>query len=355
MSVFSTPDFDQHELVSFCIDEESGLMAIIAIHNTNLGPALGGCRFWNYQNEEAAIKDVLRLSRGMTYKAALANLKLGGGKAVIFGDSKKDKSPQKLWAFGRFVEKLQGYYITAEDVGTSPEDMMEIRKETTHVVGLQKEQGGSGDPSILTAFGVYHGMKASAHYTLGVNSLKGVRVAIQGLGHVGMCLAEHLYKEGAIISVSDINTDNVQKVVNAFGATPIPPDKILSIPCDILSPCALGGIIDDPFIDAFQGKIIAGAANNQLSTAEHGEKLRQKGILYAPDYVINAGGLINVSYEGPDYNADRVKEHVAGIRDTLLTILKMADERNISTNAASDHLAEERFRKKSSVSKASTP
>lgn len=346
MSVFSTPDFDQHELVSFFTDEDLGLKVIIAIHNTNRGPALGGCRFWNYESEEAAAKDALRLSRGMTYKAALANLNLGGGKAVIIGDSKKDKTPEKLRAFGRFVEKLKGYYITAEDVGTSPDDMREIHQETSHVVGLTREMGGSGDPSILTAFGVYQGIKASARYALGTDSLKGVHVALQGLGHVGMYLAEHLYHDGAILSVCDINADNVHKVVEKFDATPIAPDQILSTPCDILSPCALGGIVDDSFMDSFQGKIIAGAANNQLSTATFGDKLREKGILYAPDYVINAGGLINVSYEGPTYNADVVKEHVAGIYDTLLKILKLADKHNISTNAASDQLAEERFCKK---------
>lgn len=345
MSVFITPNFDEHELVAFCTDKSSGLKSIIAIHNTNRGPALGGCRFWNYQDESAAIEDVLRLSRGMTYKAALANLNLGGGKGVIFGDSSKDKTPEKMQAFGRFVEKLRGYYITAEDVGTSPEDMAEIRKETAYVVGTDKNKGGSGDPSILTAYGVYQGIKASVFYKFGTDSLKGIRVALQGLGHVGMCMAERLYNEGAILSVYDINKEKVRQAVDRFSATPLSIEELISTECDVFSPCALGGVVDDVFINKFKGKIIAGAANNQLLTTAHGNVLRQMGILYAPDYVINAGGLINVSYEGPNYDVDVVMKHVEGIYQTLLEILKIADEKQISTNAASDHIAEERFKK----------
>lgn len=345
MSVFVTPNFDEHELVAFCTDKSSGLKSIIAIHNTNRGPALGGCRFWDYKSESAAIEDVLRLSRGMTYKAALANLNLGGGKGVIFGDSTKDKTPEKLRAFGRFVEKLHGYYITAEDVGTSPDDMAQIRKETKYVVGTETNKGGSGDPSIMTAYGVYQGIKASVFYKYGITSLKGVRITLQGLGHVGMLLCKHLYSEGAILSIYDINNDKLNRAIDEFSAIPLNEKQLFSSECDVFSPCALGGFIDEDFIENFKGKIIAGAANNQLLTATHGDILRQKGILYAPDYVINAGGLINVSYEGPNYNAQVVKEHVEGIYQTLLEILKIADEKNISTNKASDQIAEERFQK----------
>lgn len=343
MSIFQTPDFDQHELVAYCVDESVGLKAIIAIHNTHRGPALGGCRIWQYANEDEATRDALRLSRGMTYKAALANLNLGGGKAVIIADPKTPRSPEMLQAFGRFVDRFNGSYITAEDVGTSPQDMAEIQKGTSHVVGLETN-GGSGDPSIVTAFGVYQGIKGSAFHRYGTDSLNGIKVALQGLGHVGMYLAERLHKEGAILTVTDINVENVNKVVEKYGATAVKPEDIYSVDCNIFSPCALGGIINDETIPQFKCQIIAGASNNQLLNRSHGDILMQKGILYAPDYLINAGGLINVSYEGPNYDKEIVMAHVAGLRDTLLEIFQTAEEQKISTSAASDQIAENRFK-----------
>ncbi|WP_010299958.1 Glu/Leu/Phe/Val family dehydrogenase [Candidatus Odyssella thessalonicensis] len=343
MALLSNTSFDNHELVSFCADAETGLRAIIAIHNTNRGPALGGCRFWNYASEEDAIRDALRLSRGMTYKAALANLQLGGGKAVIIGDSSKIKTPELMRAFGRFVEKMGGIYITAEDVGTSPADMENIRLETRHVVGLENSDGGSGDPSIITAYGVYVGIKAAVARKLKTDSLRGVKVAVQGLGHVGSYVVERLVKDEAVVTVADINSENVKNAVDKYKVTSVAAEEILYQECDVLSPCALGGIINDTSIDKLKCKIIAGAANNQLSEARHGDELKKRAILYAPDYVINAGGLINVTFEGPNYNKDKVIKLVDGIYDTLNEILSYAEDKNISTNRASDLIAESRF------------
>lgn len=340
MTTFSAADFDNHEQVVFCSDAQTGLKAIIAIHNTNLGPALGGCRFWSYANEEEALKDALRLSRGMTYKAAMANLKLGGGKAVIIGDSRKDKTPEKMMAFGRLVERLNGLYITAEDVGTNPEDMEFISKSTKHVVGMAH---GSGDPSILTAYGVYLGIKASVKHKFGQDSVKGLRIAVQGLGNVGMNLVERLVSDGAELIVTDINEDSINQATAKFNLKAATPESILTTECDVLAPCALGGLFNDQTIEKLNCKVIAGAANNQLALPHHGEALRQRGILYAPDYVINAGGLINVTYEGPNYNRDIVFKHVDTIYSTMLEIFDLANKRNIATNLACDQIAEQRF------------
>jgi leucine dehydrogenase len=344
MAIFTAADFDNHELVTFCCDEETGLRAIIAIHNTNRGPALGGCRYWSYQSEQEAITDVLRLSRGMTYKSALANLNLGGGKSVIIGDAAKDKTPEKMKAFGRFIERLNGLYITAEDVNTTPEDMRMIHQGTSHVVGLPGN-GGSGDPSIITAYGVYMGIKACVKYKFKVNSLAGLHIALQGLGHVGMELARLLHADGVKLTVADLNSESVQYAVDHFSATAVSVHDILKTPCDIFSPCALGGVINDGTIDQLNCKIIAGAANNQLAEARHGHILHQKGLLYAPDYLINAGGLINVTYEGPNYNRHVVLKHVDGIYNTMMEILHMAEEQDIPTNIACDQIAEQRFQK----------
>jgi len=343
MTVFSNKAYDNHELVCFESDSATGLRAIIAIHNTNRGPALGGCRFWNYTNEQQAIDDVLRLSRGMTYKSALADLNLGGGKAVIIGDANKIKTPALMKAFGKFVEKLNGMYITAEDVGTSPADMDQIYTETKHVVGLDHNKGGSGDPSVLTAYGVFIGIRTSYKRLTGKDDLAGVKVALQGLGHVGYYVLQHLIDAGSDVIAADINEKNVLRAKNEFGVKTVDPQDILFESCDILSPCALGGVINDNTIDKLGCKIIAGAANNQLADAKHGDKLRQMGIMYAPDYLINAGGLINVSFEGPDYNLDLVKKHVHGIQSTLNEIYDLADKEGISSNRASDQVAESRF------------
>lgn len=346
MTIFSAPDFDNHEQVVFCNDPKTGLKAIIAVHNTLLGPALGGCRFWAYKSEEEALKDVLRLSRGMTYKAAMANLKLGGGKAIIIGDSQKDKTPEKMIAFGSFIERLNGIYITAEDVGTTTEDMAYIRQSTNHVVGLASNTGGSGDPSIFTAYGVYLGIKASLKHKFGLESVNGLRIAVQGLGHVGINLIDRLIAEGADIVATDIHPEAVHKAKAQFNIKTVSPESILEAECDVLAPCALGGIFDDQTIEKLRCKIIAGAANNQLVYPHHGDALRQRGILYAPDYVINAGGLINVTHEGPHYDPKEALYHVDKIYLTLLEVFHLADQQNLATNIACDHVAEQRFKQR---------
>jgi leucine dehydrogenase len=347
--VFSSHDFDGHEQVIFCHDRDSGLKAIIAIHNTNLGPALGGCRFWPYASEADALKDVLRLSRGMTYKAALANLELGGGKAVIIGDPKTQKTPELLHAYGRFVERLNGLYITAEDVGTSLQDMSTIYETTRHVVGREANEGGSGDPSILTSFGVFTGIRACAYYKLGKSDLSGLRVAVEGLGHVGLDLVKRLTEAGASLVVSDINKAALQKVVDLYGAVAVGVNEIFSADVDVFAPCALGGILNDETIPKLNCKIVAGSANNQLAEPYHAHELEKKNILYAPDYLINSGGLINVSYEGPNYNLQDVMTHVEGLYSTLLEIFETAKAHDITTSEASDSIARERFTKSNLV------
>jgi leucine dehydrogenase len=341
MPIFSAVDFDRHEDVSFFCDKETGLKAIIAIHNTNRGPALGGCRMWPYADEQQAITDVLRLSRGMTYKAAMAHLPFGGGKAVIIGDSHKDKSPVLMRAFGRCVEKLNGRYITAEDVGTSVEDMVFIRETTAHVVGLPS---GSGDPSPFTAIGVLAGIRAAVFYRLGKKTLNGIKVAVQGLGHVGYHLCKLLSEAGAHLTVTDIEPDLVQRAVGEFNALAVSPEAIYSTEVDVFAPCALGAVINDATLPQLRCSIIAGSANNELECRAHGELLSQKKILYAPDYVINAGGLIDVYYEGPNYDINVVKQHVERIYDTLLDVCHKAEKLHVSTSEAADMIAEERFK-----------
>ncbi len=340
MSVFNAVDFDNHEKVTFFYDKETGLKAIIAIHNTNRGPGLGGCRIWPYAEEQQAVTDALRLSRGMTYKAAMANLPFGGGKAVIIADSHKDKSPALLRAFGKCVEQLNGRYITAEDVGTSVEDMAFIREETSHVVGLP---GGSGDPSPFTAIGVYESIRSAVLYRLEKSSLEGVNVAVQGLGHVGYHLCKLLAEDKAHLIVTDIDSDLIEKAVAEFNAVSVFPEDIYGVDADVFAPCALGAIINDQTIPQLKCKVVTGSANNQLESHAHGEILSKMNILYAPDYVVNAGGLIDVYYEGTTYNADIVKVHVQGIHDTLLDVFHRAEKLHISTSEAADLIAEERF------------
>lgn len=341
MSVFEAIDFDGHEQVTFFNDKETGLKAIIAIHNTNLGPALGGCRMWPYVDEQHAIADVLRLSRGMTYKAALANLPVGGGKAVIIGNPHHDKSPALFRAFGRCVERINGRYITGEDMQTSVQDMVYVRETTLHVVGLP---GGSGDPSPFTAIGLCDCIQAAVHYRLGKPSLEGIKVAIQGLGHVGYHLCKLLSKAGVRLIVTDIDPVLVEKVVKEFDAIAVLPDEIYSVDVDVFAPCALGAILNDHTIPQLKCSIIVGSANNQLDTHEHGEILSKMNILYGPDYVVNAGGLIDLYYDGPNYDEDVVKTHVARIRETLLEVFHKADELLISTSEAADMIAEKRFK-----------
>jgi leucine dehydrogenase len=334
----------EHEQVVFCQDKASGLKAIIAIHNTTLGPALGGTRMWNYNNEEEALNDVLRLSRGMTFKASISGLNLGGGKAVIIGDSYTQKSEALFRRFGKFVESLSGKYITAEDVGISPKDMEYVKMETNHVSGLPQSLGGSGDPSPVTAYGVYMGMKAAAKEQFGSDSLSGKKVAIQGVGHVGETLVKHVAKEGAIISVSDINQERVNQVAKTYGAQVVDGDAIYDVDMDIYAPCALGATINDQTIERLKCAVIAGAANNQLHDEHiHGERLVEKGVVYAPDFLINAGGLINVYREVEGISEARAMELTENIYNTTLDIFKKSKELNVTTQVAAIQLAQARI------------
>lgn len=342
MSLFEALERDGFEQVVFCNDVETGLKAIIAIHDTTLGPALGGVRMWNYNCEEEALHDVLRLAKGMTYKNAAAGLNLGGGKAVIIGDPKKDKSEALFRSFGRFVETLNGRYITAEDVGTFEEDMDYIHMETEFVTGTSRK--GAGDPSPVTALGIYYGMKQAAKEAFGSDSLKGLTIAIQGVGQVAYHLCKHLHEEGAELIVTDINEEAVERAVKEFAATSVKPDEIYDVDCDIFSPCALGGIINDETIPRLKAKVIAGSANNQLEKEEHGRILHEKGILYAPDYVINAGGVINVAEELAGYNRQRALNKVKSIYNILETVFEISRQKNIPTSIAANELAEKRIK-----------
>jgi len=352
MPVFSHPEARGHEQVVFCRHEASGLRAVIAVHDTTLGPALGGCRMWPYVDEADAVRDVLRLSRGMTYKAACAGLDLGGGKSVILGDPRKDKSEALFRAFGRYVDSLGGRYITAEDVGTSVADMEWISRETRHVTGKSAATGGSGDPSPVTAWGVFHGMKAACERAFGSSSLEGRRVAIQGVGNVGRNLARYLHEQGARLFVSDIDGERVEKVARECQATVVADRELLSLDVDVFAPCALGGVLDDAGIAALRARVVAGAANNQLEDEDrHGRALAARGIVYAPDYVINAGGLINVSAELRGQSLDKARDDAAGIYRTVHDILRLADAEGIPTTTASNRLAEERIRKVAEVAR----
>lgn len=333
-----------HEQVVFCQDQETGLKAIIAIHNTTLGPALGGTRMWKYNNELEALNDVLRLSRGMTFKASISGLNLGGGKAVIIGDSYTQKSEALFRRFGKFVNSLGGKYITAEDVGISPKDMEYVNMETKHVSGLPISLGGSGDPSPVTAYGVYMGMKAAAKKVYGSDELQGKRVAVQGVGHVGETLVKHLSKEGALVSVADINAERVSEVAKKYGAEVVDGDSIYDIDMDIYAPCALGATVNDETIGKLKCAIIAGAANNQLQDEiKHGEALRNSGILYAPDFLINAGGLINVYREVEHISEKRAMELTENIYNTTLNIFDLASQKGITTHSAALELAKNRI------------
>ena len=333
------------EQIVFCHEEATGLRAVIAIHNTICGPALGGCRMWPFESEEEAIYDAMRLARGMTYKNAAAGLNLGGGKAVIIGDPNKDKSEALFRAFGRFVQSLGGRYISAEDVGTSVEDMEYIAMETEYVAGLPIQFGGSGDPSPFTALGTFEGIRASVKYRMNKTDLKGIKVAIQGVGHVGYYLAEMLHEAGAELIVTDIFEEKVDKVVNEFGARAVKGDEIYSVDADVFAPCALGAIVNDDSIAKMKFKIIAGGANNQLLDEEiHGKKLKDKNILYAPDYLINAGGVTNVFFEViKEYSEDRVTKKVKNIYNILMEVYRIADKENITTAEAASRLAEKRL------------
>lgn len=343
--LFSQLQSYEHEQIVVCSEPSIGLKAIIAIHDTTLGPALGGTRMWNYNTEQEAIRDVLRLSRGMTYKAAISGLNLGGGKAVIIGDARTDKNEQLFRAFGRYVDSLGGRYITAEDVGIDVKDMEWVSMETKYVTGTPKATGGSGDPSPVTAYGVYVGMKAAAKKAYGSDSLEGKRIAIQGAGHVSSHLAKFLADENAELFICDIYEDKVNAVADETGATIVDPDDIYGLDIDIFSPCALGGVVNDETIPQLKCDIIAGAANNVLDEEEkHGNILLDNNIIYAPDYVINAGGLINVASELEGYNEKRAHNKAARIYDTILDILNYSEDNSMPTYAASNILAEKRIK-----------
>lgn len=340
MSIFELMAQHDHEQVLFTYDAAASYRGIIAIHNTTLGPALGGTRFWNYGSPEEALIDVLRLARAMTYKAAVAGLNLGGGKSVIIGDPKTTRREMIFRAHGRAVESLKGRYITAEDVGTSVEDMEYVRMETSHVVGVA---GRSGDPSPLTAYGVYRGMKACAQVVYGDASLRGKTVAVQGVGHVGSHLCECLAGENARLFVTDIDREKVERAVSVFAAEAVPPDEIYDVDADIFAPCALGGVLDERTIPRLRVKIVAGGANNQLADDRQDNALHDRGILYAPDYVINAGGLISVYSELVGWTPERARRKAAEIHSTLLQIFELARREGVTTSEAADKVAERRI------------
>lgn len=344
MEIFEMMNSNEHEQVVYCANPESGLKAIVAIHDTTLGPALGGTRMWNYDNSAQALNDVLRLSRGMTYKAAVAGLNLGGGKAVILGDSRTQKNELLFRTFGKFVDGLAGRYITAEDVGTNVKDMEYVRMETKYVTGISKALGGSGDPSPVTAYGVYVGMKACAKEKWGDDSLRGRKIAVQGAGQVARYLCEHLYSEGAELYITDIIDEKVKRVLETVKAHIVKPEEIYETDAEIFSPNALGGILNDTTLNKLKCEIVAGGANNQLEDEnKHGQALVDKNILYAPDYVINAGGLINVANELEGYRQDRAMKQAESIYDIVQRIFAISKEQNVPTHHASNKVAEERL------------
>ncbi|MHC8522477.1 branched-chain amino acid dehydrogenase [Rossellomorea sp. H39__3] len=345
MKIFSYMEQYDYEQLVFCQDQESGLKAIIAIHDTTLGPALGGTRMWTYESEEAAIEDALRLAKGMTYKNAAAGLNLGGGKTVIIGDPRKDKNEEMFRAFGRYIQGLNGRYITAEDVGTTVADMDLIHEETDYVTGISPAFGSSGNPSPVTAYGVYRGIKAAAKEAFGTDALEGKTIAVQGVGNVAYNMCRHLHEEGADLIVTDINKEAVQRAVEEFGAKAVDTNEIYGVDCDIFAPCALGAIINDETIPQLKAKVIAGAANNQLKEARHGDAIHEMGIVYAPDYVINAGGVINVADELYGYNSERAMKKVEQVYNNVERVIEIAKRDHVPTYVAADRMAEERIEK----------
>ena len=341
--MFETHDTYGHEQVVFCHNKDAGLKAIIAIHNTVLGPALGGTRMWPYQSEAEALNDVLRLSRGMTYKNAVAGLNIGGGKAVIIGDPAKDKSEALFRAFGQFVESLGGRYITAEDVGIDVNDMEYVYRETEYVTGVHQVHGGSGDPSPFTAYGALQGLLATLNRKFGDEDVGKYSYAVQGLGHVGMEYVKLLKERGAKIFVTDINKALVDKAVSEYGAEAVGLDEIYDVPADVYSPCALGGTINPQTLPRLKCKVICGAANNQLADNEIGDEVVKRGILYAPDYAVNAGGVMNVALELDGYNRERAMRMMRTIYHNLARIYEISDRDGIPTYKAADRLAEERI------------
>ena len=338
-----------HEQVTMFSDPAVGLKAVIAIHDTTLGPACGGLRIWPYENEEEAVKDALRLSRAMTYKSAAADLPLGGGKGVIIADPHTQKTEAMLRSYGRFVEALGGRYITTTDVGSTGRDLEYVRLETAHVVGLPTTAGGSGDTSIMTGLGIYMGMKACARRTWDSDSLAGKKIAIQGFGKVAFHLAHHLLKEDADLVVADVYSDAADRARD-MGIKVVDPEKIYDADCDIFSPCALGGVLNKDTIPRLKCRIVAGGANNQLAGDADGEELHRRGILYAPDYIINAGGIINASAEiGTPYNPDRAREKTERIYEIMGRVAQISESEEIPTSQAADRMVKERLESVRSV------
>lgn len=335
MAFFDLVDFDNHEQVVFCSDEATGLKAIIAVHSTKLGSAVGGCRMWDYASDEEALVDVLRLSKGMTYKNAMAGLSMGGGKSVIIGDAKKIKSEELFKAFGRALNGLGGRYVSAEDVNITTADIAIANTETPYVTGTE---GKSGNPAPFTALGTFLGIKAAVKHKLNTDELTGLRIAIQGLGSVGLYLCEHLHKAGAKLVVTDLNQEALDKVATLYGAEIVGLNEIYDQDVDVYAPCALGATINDSTIDRIKAKIIAGCANNQLAEPRHDQALVERGILYAPDYVINAGGIINVSFE-EDYCEQKATAKVEEIYDTLIEVFTKADTEGKPTGLVADEMA----------------
>ena len=349
MAVFSHPEFDEHERVAFRHDRDSGLKAIIAVHNTRLGRSLGGCRMWPYASDDEALTDVLRLSRGMTYKAALAGLPQGGGKSVILGDPRRDKTPALMQAMGRFVEEFGGSYLVAEDSGTSVDDMRLMAGHTRYVGGLADAgaiaAGRDGDPSPSTAKGVFIGIVAAARAAYGLRSAQGLKVAIQGVGSVGYRLARLLHEAGAQLWVSDLHAPSVERCVREFGAQAVAADAVHALEVDVYSPCAMGAVLDDRRIPQIRARVVAGAANNQLALARHDAALLARGILYAPDYVINAGGIIDIHYETIGYDAAALDAHLLRIDHTLTRIFERSRSEGRPTGEIADRMAESIFRR----------
>ncbi len=342
--VFGQLSFNDHEQIVFCQDKDTGLKAIIGVHNTILGPALGGTRMYNYSTEWDALNDVLRLSRGMTYKAAITGLNLGGGKAVIIGDPKVDKTPELMRRFGKFVDTLGGKYYTAEDVGMETSDMDTVREVTPYVTGISESKGGAGNPSPVTAYGVYMGMKASAKFTYGSDELSGKKILVEGIGHVGEELVRLITEEGAKVVISDINEERLNQVHKKYGAEIYRGADVYTEQADIYAPCALGATVNNDTINKLRVKIIAGAANNQLADENiHGAALQEKGIVYAPDFLINAGGIINVFAEIEGYGRDQIITKTENIYNTTLDILHKAKATGLTTNESALSIAEERI------------
>lgn len=343
MSVFEMIQADNYEQIIYCHDSKVGLKAIIALHNSALGPATGGCRMWNYRSEAEALTDVLRLSKGMTYKASISNLPLGGGKSIIIGETTQ-KTPDLLRRFGDFVETLKGHYITAKDVGIDSNDLKTIKTRTSHILGIAGEANSSGDPSPVTAWGVYNGMLACAEKAFGAKSLKGLHVSMQGLGAVNFHLLKYLSQEGAKVTACDINKESVERAQKEFGVEIVSPESIYDVNADIFSPGALGAILNSQTIPKLKCKVIAGAANNQLATERDGEEIFKRGLYYAPDYAVNAGGLINIYHEREGYNRDKAYAHVAKIYDTIKNILEVSQQDKQPTNLVANRIAENRVR-----------